>query len=134
MSKRTAHIPWFAAPKTAGTLLLVAAVAILLQIATGVDDYPPVPPGALILGGVGLILLFVPWRWTIVLGVLVSAFISFGGLQADPYMQRLALNGGFGPVFSSWLQAVALLAALVVSVIGLVYAIITPKTTKASPA
>ena len=69
--------------RAAGTLtvagLVAAAAGIAIQVLSGVDEYPTIPPGLVILLVVaGLIILGARWRWTPLLGVAVAGFILFG--------------------------------------------------------
>ena len=62
--------------------MVTAAAAIIIQIASGSDLYPTIPPGPIILlAGAGLVALG-PWRWTPIVGVVVPLFLLVGAVVA----------------------------------------------------
>jgi hypothetical protein len=69
-------------PAVAG--LIAAAVGIIVQILGGAD-YPPIPPGAILLV-VAAVLFAIRTRWTPVVGMLIPLFLSVGAV-ATPNMR-----------------------------------------------
>jgi hypothetical protein len=73
--------------------LVVAAAGIVIQIALGAD-YPTIPPGLLVLlAGAGLVALATRWRWTTIVGVIVSLFLLVGGALAPQAREQLGDPG-----------------------------------------
>lgn len=73
---------WLARHKTLAMGLWIAALDILLQVATGASGHPKVPPGMVILVVVGIGVYFTSrWRRTAVAGLFLSILISVGCLQ-----------------------------------------------------
>jgi hypothetical protein len=64
--------------------LTAAAAGIIVQILGGAD-YPPIPPGAILLV-VAAVLFAVRTRWTPVVGMLIPLFLSVGAV-ATPNMR-----------------------------------------------
>jgi hypothetical protein len=64
--------------------LIAAAAGIIVQILGGAD-YPPIPPGAILLV-VAAVLFAVRTRWTPVVGMLIPLFLSVGAV-ATPNMR-----------------------------------------------
>jgi hypothetical protein len=62
--------------------MLIAVGGIIIQIATGVD-YPPVPPGPIILLVAAAIVGYRPGRRSAVVGVIVPLFLLVGGTMAS---------------------------------------------------
>jgi hypothetical protein len=62
--------------------LIVAAGGILLQIGSGSEAYPTIPPGPIILlAGAGIVALG-PWRWSTIIGVAVPLLLTVGAIIA----------------------------------------------------
>lgn len=102
--------------------MLLCAVGIVLQIVTGATGYPTVPPGALITAAVGLVVLFVPWRFIPALGLLVGAFITFGAFATSDTGDRLSDPGTFGPFIGTVVQLIGLAAAIVFGLLATIRA------------
>jgi hypothetical protein len=98
--------------------LVTAAAGIVLQIASGAD-YPTVPPGLIILlAAAGLVALTTRWRWTIIVGVIVSLFLLVGGALAPQARDQLGDPGQLGVFIGTVLQLLALVIALVAGVVA----------------
>ncbi len=96
--------------------LVVAAAGIVIQIASGAD-YPTIPPGLLILlVAAGLVALATRWRWTMIVGVIVSLFLLVGGALAPQARQQLGDPGQVGVFVGTVIQLLALVVALVAGV------------------
>jgi hypothetical protein len=96
--------------------LVVAAAGIVIQIASGAD-YPTIPPGLLILlAAAGLVALATRWRWTMIVGVIVSLFLLVGGALAPQAREQLGDPTQVGVFIGTVIQLLALVVALVVSV------------------
>jgi hypothetical protein len=96
--------------------LVVAAAGIVIQIASGAE-YPTIPPGPLILlAAAGLVALATRWRWTIIVGVIVSLFLLVGGALAPQARQQLGDPTQVGVLIGTVIQLLALVVALVAGV------------------
>lgn len=96
--------------------LVVAAAGIVIQIASGAD-YPTIPPGLLILlAAAGLVALATRWRWTMIVGVIVSLFLLVGGALAPQAREQLGDPTQVGVFIGTVIQLLALVVALVASV------------------
>jgi hypothetical protein len=96
--------------------LVVAAAGIVIQIASGAD-YPTVPPGLVILlAAAGLVALATRWRWTTIVGVIVSLFLLVGGVLAPQARAQLGDPGQVGVFIGTLIQLLALVVALVAGV------------------
>ena len=96
--------------------LVVAAAGIVIQIASGAD-YPTVPPGLLILlVAAALVALGARWRWTTIVGVIVSLFLLLGGVLAPQAREQLGDPGQVGVFIGTVIQLMALVVALVAGV------------------
>lgn len=94
--------------------LLVAVVGILVQILSGVD-YPPVPPGILILVVAATIVAFAPWRWSPLAGVLVGLFLLIG-FAASGALSNLTVFDQPGVLLGAWIQFLAVIVATVAGI------------------
>ena len=95
--------------------LLIAAAGVLTQYLAGVPGFPTIPPGPIILGTAGILVLALPkHRWPLVTGFLAALFVTVGGLIEGSVWGRLGDPGQFDVwigVVGQWLgQAVALVA------------------------
>lgn len=98
--------------------LVTAAAGIVLQIASGAE-YPTVPPGLIILlAAAGLVALATRWRWTIIVGVIVSLFLLVGGALAPQARGQLGDPRQVGVFIGTLLQLLALVIALVAGVVA----------------
>jgi hypothetical protein len=96
--------------------LVVAAAGIVIQIASGAD-YPTVPPGLVILlAAAGLVALATRWRWTTIVGVIVSLFLLVGGILAPQAREQLGDPGEVGVFVGTVIQLLALVVALIAGV------------------
>lgn len=96
--------------------LLAAAAGIVIQIASGAD-YPTIPPGLVILlAAAGLVALATRWRWTTILGVIVSLFLLVGGALAPQARAQLGDPAQVGVFIGTVIQLLALVVALVAGV------------------
>jgi hypothetical protein len=100
---------------TLAIALLVAGAGVLTQYVAGVPGFPTVPPGPIILGVAGILVLARPrQRWVLVAGAFAALFVTAGGLIEGSVWGRLADPGQLDVwigVTGQWLgQAVALAA------------------------
>jgi hypothetical protein len=96
--------------------LVVAAAGIVIQIASGAE-YPTIPPGLIILlAAAGLVALATRWRWTTIVGVIVSLFLLVGGVLAPQAREQLGDPGQVGVFIGTVIQLLALVVALVAGV------------------
>jgi len=106
-----------AAAKLNATGLVVAAAGILIQYFSGVEGFPTIPPGPIILLVAASLVAFGPWGWTPVLGVIASLFLIVGGVIAT------MAGGGLGPQLSDP-TAVGGFAGAVIQIAGLLLALV----------
>jgi hypothetical protein len=105
-----------AAAKLTMAGLVVAAAGIVIQIASGAE-YPTVPPGPIILlATAGLVAFGARWRWTIIVGVIVSLFLLAGGALAPQTRDQLGDPTQVGVFIGTVIQLLALVVALVAGV------------------
>ena len=99
------------------TGLVLAAAGILIQIAAGVDDYPRIPPGAILLGAAALIVGFgTRWWWTPLVAVVLCAVIIVGAIVTEGTRDRLADPGEIGPFLGTLIQVIGLILAVVAGI------------------
>jgi hypothetical protein len=97
--------------------LVMAAVGIAIQIVSGVDAYPTIPPGLVILlVAAGLIALGGRRRWVPLLGAAVALFILFGAVVAPGTADRLARPGEAGAFAGTVIQVLGLVVALLAGI------------------
>jgi hypothetical protein len=100
--------------------LIVAGLGILIQFLVGVPGFPKVPPGPLILGAAGiLVLVLARRRWPLVVGLLAALFVTVGGLIEGSVWGRLGDPGKFdvwSGVFLQWIGLVTALASAVLAI------------------
>jgi hypothetical protein len=99
---------------TAIVAFVAIAVAIPIEIAGGVPGFPTIPPGMLIALGAAILIGAIRWRWTPVVGILVTVFLLVGFVASRGYVRLLGAESGLATV-GVWLQLVATLVALVAS-------------------
>src|SRR5262245_22891624 len=90
MKKR---IPLSMAGKLTVAGLVIAAAGILIQYFSGVEGFPTIPPGPVILLVAAAVVAFGPWRWAIIVGVATALFVLVGGTIAT-----IANWGGRAPL------------------------------------
>lgn len=96
--------------------LLVAAVGIVIQIVSGVD-FPPIPPGPIILLVAAGLVAFGPWRWAPVVGVAVGLFLLVG-FFASGQVGPLFDPGWFGRFVGVWVLFLSVIVAIVAGVLA----------------
>ena len=92
--------------------LIVAALGVTIQFFTGVPGFPKVPPGPFILGGAGILVALLRWRWTPIVGLIVALFISVGLLAAGGAGDRLSTPGELGPFIGTAFMVLGLITAI----------------------
>ena len=92
------------------TFLVATCVALVLAAiadeATGYDG-----PGPFIYPAFAVLVALLPWRFTPLLVVLMSALFVFGGLASPEFVHRLTAPGHALDFASAWLQMLAFAAA-----------------------
>lgn len=104
--------------RAAATGLGLAAVGIATQIAGGAD-YPPVPPGLVILSGAAVVMLVARRRWPLVVATAAAAFISVGAVVTPNLREQLGDLGEPLVFVGSGVQVAGLLVTLVFSAASL---------------
>jgi hypothetical protein len=96
--------------------LVVAAAGIMIQYVSGVEGYPTIPPGPIILLVAAAVVAFGPWRWAPVVGLATALFVSIGGVIAT------IAGNGFNPTLGDP-SDVGGFAGAVVQILGLLIAV-----------
>jgi hypothetical protein len=100
--------------------MVAAAAGIVVQIASGSELFPTIPPGPIILLAGAALVALGPWRWTPVVGVVVPLFVVVGGIVAafvsGSFVDQLTDPGRVGVFAGSWLQVVGEVTALVAGI------------------
>ena len=116
------HGKWLARHQTLAWGLWIAALGILLQVATGANyGSPKVPPGIVILAVVGAGVYFTSRRrWTAIIGLLLAVLISVGVFTTRGTAYRLEHPQDIGPLLGTLVQLAGLLLALIAGVASIV--------------
>jgi hypothetical protein len=103
--------------------MAAAAIGIIIQIASGSELYPTVPPGPIILLAGAALVALGPWRWTPVVGVVVPLFLLVGAVIAaivsGEFVDQLSDPGQVGVFAGDVLQLLGVITALVAGIIAL---------------
>jgi hypothetical protein len=103
--------------------MVAAAVGIIMQIASGSDLYPTIPPGPIILLAGAALVALGPWRWTPVVGVVVPLFLLVGAVIAavvsGEFVDQLTDPGEVGIFAGDVLQLLGVIIALVAGIVAL---------------
>lgn len=99
--------------------LLVAAVGVVIQIASGVS-YPAVPPVFFILLVPVALIAFGGWRWTPLVATLGGLFLIVGlfGSGAAARLADTGRPGGVGGSLGLWVQMLGVVVATVTGVVA----------------
>ena len=101
----------------------VAAAGIIIQIASGSDLYPTIPPGPIILLAGAALVALGPWRWTPVVGVVVPLFLLVGAaiaaIVSGEFVDQLTDPGEVGIFAGDVLQLLGVLTSLVAGIVAL---------------
>lgn len=104
--------------KASAIALLVAAAGIVVQILGGAD-YPPVPPGLIVLVVAAGVVWFLRSRWAPIAAVLAGAFMVVG-LFAAGQASRLVEVDTVLDTTGLWIQMTAVVLAIVTGALALV--------------
>ena len=105
--------------------MVTAAAAIIIQIASGSDLYPTIPPGPIILLAGAALVALGPWRWTPIVGVVVPLFLLVGAVVAavnsGEFVDQLTSLGqvGIGIFAGDVIQLLGVITALVAGSVAL---------------
>jgi hypothetical protein len=95
--------------------LIIAAAGIMLQYVLGVEGYPTIPPGPIILLAAALIVARGPRRWAPAVGLGAALFVSIGGVVAtiagNGFRTTLGDPGEVGGFIGAFVQIAGLLLA-----------------------
>jgi hypothetical protein len=100
--------------------LFAAAAGLIIQIFTGVPGFPDIPPGPIILGAAGLLVLTMTarYRWVLILGVIAPVFIIVGALIEGSFWGRLGDPADFGPFLGTALQMLGVVVATIAGAVA----------------
>jgi len=102
-----------------GLSLLLAGAGVLMQFLVGVPGFPAIPPGPIILGVTGILVLTLRrYRWPLVLGLVAAVFVLGGGLIEGSVWGRLADPAEVAVWIGVLMQWLGLVVAVVVGVIA----------------
>lgn len=93
--------------------LIVAAAGVVIQMISG-HPYPTIPPVFFILLVPAAFIFWAPWRWTPIIAVLASIFLT-AGLFLSGASDRLTDLQNPGDSFGLWIQTLAVFVALIAS-------------------
>ena len=104
--------------------LVVAAAGILMEYFSGVEGFPTIPPGPIILLAAAALVAFGRWRWMPAVGVIAPLFVLVGGVIANianwgagaPLSDPANVGGFAGAVIQVLRVVAALVAGIVASV------------------
>jgi hypothetical protein len=105
--------------------MVIAAAGIIIQIASGSDLYPTIPPGPIVLLAGAALVALGPWRWTPIVGVFVPLFLFVGAVVAavnsGEFVDQLANPGqvGIGIFAGDVIQMLGVITALVAGIAAL---------------
>ena len=105
--------------------MVAAAAGIIIQIGSGSDLYPTIPPGPIILLAGAALVALGPWRWTPVVGVVVPLFLFVGAVMAavnsGEFVDQLTDPGqvGIGIFAGDVIQLLGVITALVAGIVAL---------------
>jgi hypothetical protein len=105
--------------------MVAAATGIIIQIASGSELYPTIPPGPIILLAGAALVALGPWRWTPVVGVVVPLFLLVGAVIAavvsGEFVDQLTDPGqvGIGIFAGDVIQLLGVITALVAGIVAL---------------
>jgi hypothetical protein len=89
----------------------------VIQILTGVAEYPMIPPGAVILLAAALLVSLLPWRWAPGVGVALAILILVGAFVTPGTGNRLSEPGEIDPFIGTSVQMLGLLTAVVAGIV-----------------
>ena len=105
--------------------LIAVAAGIFIQIAAGIDDFPRIPPGAVISIAVAALVAFVGrWWWIPITGavwavfLLIGAFVTSG--SRDRITDRLSEPGEVGEFTGTLVMVLGIVIALVAGIVATV--------------
>lgn len=99
--------------------LCTGAAATLVLFVSVPDEFPAVPPGAIILLVTAGIVAFAPGRWAPLVGLLVPLFILAGGCATGATPDLLLGPDNAGALLGIVVQTVALLTAIASGIVAL---------------
>ncbi len=108
-------------PAVANALFLfLSAAGLVVQIVTGVPGFPDIPPGPIILGGTGILVLALAakYRWILFAGIVAPVFILVGAVIEGSFWGRLGDPSAFGPFLGTALQVIGAVAATICGVVA----------------
>lgn len=104
--------------KAAASFLILAGAGIVVQILGGAD-YPPIPPGLVILLVAAALMWFVSKTWAVAVATIATTFITVGGVIAPNLREQLSDLDATLTFIGSLVQVVGLLGALAFSAMSL---------------
>ena len=115
------HAPLSSVEKLTISGLIVAAVGVVIQIASG-TPYPAIPPVFFILLIPAALIAFGPWRWSPVAAVLAGLFLTFGLFASGEYVRLFDRSqvGQPGAPVGLWVQMLAVIVATVAAIVATV--------------
>ena len=94
--------------------LIAFAIAIFIEVISGSDLYPKIPPGIIISILVAALVFFgANWRWTAIIGLLFPIFLLIGGILNYSGWVTLFTAPNMGIVIGAYIQLLGLITALI---------------------
>ncbi|MBA2677645.1 MAG: hypothetical protein H0U76_04515 [Ktedonobacteraceae bacterium] len=97
--------------------MIIAAVGVLTLFVTGVAA-PQAFIGIILLVAIALLILFGHWRWTTIVGSVLSLFFCVTAVISPGFVDRLSNPTNSGAFVGTTLQIVGLLVALLTVIIA----------------
>ncbi|HST05346.1 MAG TPA: hypothetical protein VLQ48_11495 [Chloroflexia bacterium] len=114
--------------------LLVAAAGISTLFLTNSVKVPPVPFGPILLVLISGLIFFGRWRWTPVVGVLMSVFLLVGAIMAGGLLDHLTNLSQTWAFTGTWIEMLGVFTAMIAGALATVKNYRTPHlTTNSKP-
>ena len=99
--------------------LVAACAGFVVQIMAGVDDYPTIPPGVIVLLVAALAVVLLPSQWTPIIGVGLSLAIFVGAFfVTESTGQRLSNPDEVGAFLGTVIQMGGIVLAIVAGAVA----------------
>ena len=108
------------ASKLTAVGLVTWAAGIVIQILTGVYEYPMIPLGTVILLAAALLVSLPLWRWAPIVRVSLAILILVGAFDTSSTGYRLSEPGEIGPFIGTSVQMLGLITAVVTGIVATV--------------
>lgn len=103
------------------TGLLMASLGTLILYLV-LPGFPIIPPGPIILGTAGILVIAIAsrWKWILIISEFAALLITVGGIIDGHSWRRLTKVGDFGPFIGTAVQWFGLAAAVIFGAVALI--------------